>query len=133
MINAVNVVLDTNVLVSALWSANGAPFQIVHAIPDRIIPHYCEAILREYTEVLSRPALRFHEDRVRALLAHFVFFGRSVAPIKSEMPLPDESDRIFYDTAKTSGSILITGNSRHFPAEPFIMAPSVFITKLIMR
>jgi len=47
--------------------------------------------------------------------------------MESNIPMPDESDRIFYDTAKQSGSILITGNTKHFPDEPFIMTPAEFM------
>ena len=43
------------------------------------------------------------------------------------MPMPDETDRIFYDTAKASGAILITGNLKHFPSEPFIMKSAEFL------
>ena len=39
----------------------------------------------------------------------------------------DESDRIFYDTAKESKSILISGNLKHFPNEEFIMLPADFL------
>jgi len=130
MINAVKVVLDTNVLVSALWSADGNPSQIVHMIPDgKIIPHFCEEILHEYKTVLSRPSFHFSPDSVDELLERFVLFGRNVDTKKSDTPLLDESDRVFYDTAKDCGAILITGNTKHYPAESFIMAPAVFLLK----
>ena len=47
--------------------------------------------------------------------------------VEKNIPMPDESDRIFYDTDKQSGSILITGNTKHFPDEPFIMTPAEFM------
>lgn len=34
----------------------------------------------------------------------------------------DEKDRIFYDTARCSGSKLVTGNFRHYPVEENITA-----------
>jgi hypothetical protein len=40
-----------------------------------------------------------------------------------------EDDRIFYDTAKHSGSILVTGNLKHYPKEAFILAPTEFLAK----
>jgi len=40
--------------------------------------------------------------------------------------MPDESDRTFYDTAKTCGAVLVTGNMRHYPSESFIMTPAKF-------
>jgi len=53
--------------------------------------------------------------------------GISFNPFPGNAKLPDESDRIFYDTAKESGSILISGNLKHFPKEPFIMPPVDFL------
>jgi len=44
--------------------------------------------------------------------------------------MTDETDRVFYDTAKASGAILITGNIRHYPAMPFIMTPADFLGTL---
>jgi predicted nucleic acid-binding protein len=41
--------------------------------------------------------------------------------------MKDETDRKFYDTAKSSSATLITGNMKHYPAEPFIMTPADFI------
>ena len=130
MIKAVFVVLDTNVLVSALWSADGNPSQIVHMIPDRkIIPHFCEEILQEYKTVLSRSSFHFHQNRVDELLERFVLYGRNVEARKSDISLPDESDRIFFDTANESGAILITGNIKHYPSESFIFSPADFLSK----
>ena len=48
----------------------------------------------------------------------------------SDVPMLDEDDRVFYDTAKESGAILVTGNTKHFPAESFIMTPSDFLAYL---
>lgn len=42
----------------------------------------------------------------------------------------DEKDRIFYDTAKESSAILVTGNIKHFPKEAFIMSPNDFIQEI---
>jgi putative PIN family toxin of toxin-antitoxin system len=130
MINGVNVVLDTNVLVSALWSADGNPSKIVRMIPENIIvPHFCEKILLEYRAVLSRPSFHFNQRSVDELIELFIFFGRNVDVLKSDIMLPDESDRIFFDTAICGKAILITGNLKHFPAEPFIMSPVDFLLK----
>ena len=45
------VVIDTNVLVSALWSRNGAPARVVSMVlTDRLIPCYDYRILAEYRQ-----------------------------------------------------------------------------------
>ena len=131
MINAIKVVLDTNILVSALWSTKSNPSKIVNMIPNRlIIPHFCDDIFSEYKDVLFRPMFNFNHDDVYKLLELFILFGKTVDVLKSSIALPDESDRVFYDVAKESESILITGNIKHFPYEPFIMTPAIFLQSL---
>ena len=126
-----SVVLDTNVLVSALWSKDGTLAKILHLIPDKkIIPCFCDEILNEYVIVLSRPNFHFIHNQIDALLDNIMKFGKAVVTDKSSIPLLDESDRVFYDTARVSGAILITGNMKHYPVEPFIMRPAEFSRKM---
>ncbi|MCL2603028.1 MAG: putative toxin-antitoxin system toxin component, PIN family [Defluviitaleaceae bacterium] len=125
-------VLDTNILVSALWSHDGNPAKVIHLIPDgKIVPCYCEEILREYNAVLSRPRLSFSQHQIDELINNIRKYGKAVIPKKSAVPFTDESDRFFYDTALAGQAILITGNAKHYPTEPFIMTPVEFLTKLI--
>ena len=42
----------------------------------------------------------------------------------------DETDRIFYDTAVSSGATLITSNKKDYPNEPFILTPAEFLYKI---
>ena len=58
----VYAVIDTNVFVAALLTRNNdsATVKVYEAIADGLItPLYHKDILDEYTEVLSRPKLRF--------------------------------------------------------------------------
>ena len=41
----------------------------------------------------------------------------------------DADDRIFYDAAKDNEAFLITGNTKHYPDEPFILTPAQFLEK----
>jgi len=121
------VVVDTGVVVSALWSVDGNPACVVKLIPNEIVPHINDVILAEYKEVLDRPKFDFSEQKKLAFLSKIEEFGVHFIPTESSVPFLYESDRIFYDTAKESGSILITGNTKHFPNEPFVMTPAEFI------
>ena len=114
------VVLDTNLLVSALWTENGNAAAIIKLIPTLLIPCYNDTITGEYAEVLSRDKFAFSASKREALLSRIKEFGITVSPDKSTIALLDEDDRIFYDTARASGALLITGNIRHYPDEPFI-------------
>ena len=61
------------------------------------------------------------------MLDGIIMVGGVYVPKVSNTPLPDETDRKFYDLAKEVGAILITGNRKHYPDEEFIMTPSEFV------
>jgi len=126
------IVIDTNILISAVLSPQGNPAKILALISDnddmQLI--YCAGILDEYARVLGYPRLKIASEKQARAISLVRVFGELVEPTMSTVPLPDESDRIFYDTAKDSGAMLVTGNIKHFPAEPFIMTPADFIEKL---
>jgi len=129
----IHVVLDTNVLVSALWSKDGTPAKVAHLIPSgEIIPCFCDEILYKYEIVLSRPQFNFSQYQITTLLENIKRRGVSYAVNKSATYMTDESDRIFYDAAKESKAILITGNIKPFPPEPFIMTPAEFMLKIVL-
>ena len=114
MKNFLDVVLDTNILVSALWSFDGNPARIVEMVlAGDITSHYSNEILAEYKKVLFRDRFksRFAEGEINILLDYIVKFGNRVSPAISKEPFfVDESDRIFYDVAKEVGAVLIIGN-----------------------
>ena len=124
----IRVVIDTNVLVSALWSGGGNPANIVKLVSTVITPVFTEDIFLEYVDVLNRPRFKFSTGKTNGLLLGLRKYGEIIEVVeKSLIPMVDETDRIFYDTARTSGAILVTGNRRHFPDESFIMTPSQFL------
>jgi len=128
-----SVVLDTNVIVSAVLRRGRNPDEIVEwAIGKKIKLYYSDAILLEYRKVLLKPKFNFDPHAVSFLLERITHVGHVINPVPSTFALPDESDRIFYDAARASGSLLITGNSKHYPAEPFVIAPADFV-KLMME
>jgi putative PIN family toxin of toxin-antitoxin system len=125
------VVLDTNVLVSALWSEQGNPYQILEKFfRGEIVLHYNDEILDEYNEVLHRDKLGFSEEKVFDLLSEITSNGIYVDAPKSDIPLIDDDDRKNYDVAKACGAILVTGNKKHYPKEPFIFSPVEFLDSL---
>lgn len=114
---------------SALWSENGNVATIIKLLPNIITPCFSYSIFLEYVNVLNRPKFDFSARKKELLLSKIKEYGEVVSADKSDIPMADESDRIFYDTAKASGAILITGNTKHYPAEPFIMNPAVFLER----
>lgn len=127
------LVLDTNVVVSAFINPYGKPSQILKIILSRKAEIIINTvILCEYESVLLRPKFSSKIDpcNIRRFISLVGSIGTSLDPFPSRIKLPDASDRIFYDTAKNSGSVLITGNIRHFPKEAFIMTPADFLNTL---
>jgi len=129
-VSPIKVVLDTNILVSALWSKSSNPAQILSLVlNDFLTPCHNSQIITEYQEVLRRPHLTFHfsQDMVEEIIKKILTDGLSVAVKPSSNSFIDESDRVFYDVAKACNARLITGNSKHFPSEPFIFSLSEFL------
>ena len=88
---------------------------------------YDSRIIYEYEIVLLRPKFRFDEHSIKKLVKTLAAFGVSIVAEHSGIPMPDESDRKFYDAAQSANALLVTGNKKHFPAEPFILTPNEFL------
>ena len=124
------IVLDTNILVSALLVTESFPAQIINLVRNRSVQtRYCDAILAEYQDVLSRQKFNFQAEDVQKIISGIIRSGIPVNASPGTILMPDESDRKFYDTAKSSGAILVTGNTKHYPEEPFILTPATFVQK----
>ncbi|MCL2087995.1 MAG: putative toxin-antitoxin system toxin component, PIN family [Oscillospiraceae bacterium] len=122
------IVVDTNVLISSAISDKGSPAKIMDLVLDGLIKTcYSHQIILEYKEVLSRPKFDFDYKKQQSLIAGIKRSGILIDPDTSTIKIPDESDRVFYDTAYESGSILVTGNIKHYPDKCFIMTPTEYI------
>ena len=126
------VVLDTNILVSALLTPSGNPSTILNSIIDgglRIV--FSADIMVEYRSVLSRERFEFDGNDINDLLLFIEAFGLEVNPDRSQTPLPDESDRPFFDAALEVEAVLITGNLKDFPPSDDIVAPGEFLRQYL--
>ena len=129
-----NVVIDTNVLVSGLISAHGFPAKIVNALKEKQFNiFYNSEILNEYRDVLYRERFGLESKDVDDLLDIISLNGFSVTSDASNTALPDEDDRCFYDTAKNTGAYLVTGNIKHYPVDSTIKTPADFMKLLEAR
>ena len=124
------VVLDTNVVVSAFLVPQGKPAAILQlALQHHFDICYNAAIIAEYEQVLCRDrfAGKIHQPEIMRFFEIFCGIGIRTIGEPSNVHMPDESDRQFYDAAKTADAYLITGNTKHYPDEPFILTPAEFI------
>ena len=128
-----NVVLDTNVLVSGLLTPLGPSGQIVRMVFSGNLTLFLDArILSEYREVLHRPKFCINKDHVENLLEFLIHFGRFVSgsPLTNRLPEPD--DEPFLEVAfAANAKALVTGNSSHYPIlsreDIKLFSPSEFI------
>jgi len=92
-----------------------------------IIPVYNSDILKEYHEVLSRPKFHLTKDIVDTVVESIQNRGIQIETEMLDIALPDPKDRIFFEVVfekrKTEDAYLITGNTKHFPIETFIVTP----------
>ena len=126
------VVIDTNVLVSAMLKWESIPGCIMEMVFEGpIIPVVNECIVKEYREVLSRPKFHFTEDIINDVLDNIERQGIYVDTESIDIELPDSKDRVFYEVVmeerKAEVAYLVTGNMKHFPVKPFIVTPREMI------
>lgn len=128
------VVIDTNVLVSALLSKhnNAATVQILEAVFNGIIiPVFNDEIIDEYTDVLQRPKFKFDNALVQLLISTIKAHGIFTNQLTTNVKLPDPKDLVFYEVVmakREDNAYLVTGNSKHFPHEPFIVTPTELLS-----
>ena len=133
--NKVFAVIDTNVIVSSLFSVDGSSFPalVVGAVLSGIItPLYNDEILDEYRDVLSRPKFPFGKEMTDTIVSAIRDFGLNMVrtPIQ-DVIIQDADDIVFYEVKMSlDDAYLVTGNTRHFPKEPFVVTPAEMIEVL---
>lgn len=110
------VVLDTNILVSALLSPFGPPARVLDMVlsGDRRAA-FDDRLLAEYREALTRPKFSFAPEEVAVVLAYLDADGEPVTARPLPCELPDPDDLPFLEVAAQAEAVLITGNTAHYP------------------
>ena len=111
------IVLDTNVLVSALLNPFGTPARVLdQVLADFVQLAFDDRILAEYSEVLKRPRFGFPANAIQALLDHIQLNGRQIAAAPARLRrFPDSGDLPFAEVALSApADVLATGNVSHF-------------------
>ena len=128
------VVIDTNVLVSALITRNenSPTVQILRFLANgNIVPVYSEDIVKEYNEVLRRAKFKLSESLIINLLKDIMDNGLKITELAEVTEtMPDPNDIVFYAvtlSAQDKDAFLVTGNGKHFPEKPFVVTPSELV------
>ena len=113
------IVIDTNVLISALLSPNGSAAQFMGDVFDeKYEVVITESILEEYDEVMHRDRFQIDEDIIQFVLDWFRDNALFVEVDESDYPkedMPDSDDAVFYVAARCTGALLVTKNIKHYP------------------
>lgn len=122
-------VIDTNILVSALLSPSGSPARVLdHVLNGNVAMCYDSRMMAEYKEVLLRPKFGFDKKAIRQVIDFIVHSGISIVPMPIMEAFEDEDDKMFYEVARSANAYLVTGNAKHFPKEPMVLAPQEFLS-----
>lgn len=129
----VYAVIDTNILVSALWTKDpeSPTIKVIDYIfSGRIVPVIHRKVLREYNRVLHYEKFPFSESDIKNVINAFKKNGIKKRALRSSEKFTDESDRIFYEitlSARKDEAWLITGNAKHFPKKDFVVSAREFL------
>jgi len=110
------VVLDTNVVVSALVFREGRLAWLRAAWSEgRIVPLVCRYTVAELVRVLAYPKFNLDEDEMKGALAHYMEHAEAVDRVKTARRLPvcrDPADRMFLQLAYAArADALVTGDA----------------------
>ena len=128
------IVLDTNVLVSALLSPDGSPARVLAlAVAGRVDLLVDDRILAEYDRVLRRAKFGMEPSDVAEFIHRLERIAEYVAAVPVAPGLPDPDDTKFLECAAAGlADCIVTGNARHFPRkasrEVRVLAPAEFLS-----
>jgi len=113
----IRVVVDTNVIVSALLHSGSLPEAVLNlAFSSNIRWIASEPILAEYEEVLQRPRLAINSAKAADAITKIRACVSLVAPSLRINATSDPDDNIFLECAQAGDAdYIVTGNTRHFP------------------
>ncbi|MBI5488609.1 MAG: putative toxin-antitoxin system toxin component, PIN family [Deltaproteobacteria bacterium] len=114
------VVVDTNVLVSALLKEGSVPERALHALLERAVVLLDARLAGEYFRVLARPKFAaIGSSRRDALLERLRAQGEPLGEVPAYAgALDDPDDRAFVEVALAGkADAIVTGNGRHFPQD----------------
>lgn len=115
------LVIDTNIIVSALLSVNGTAYQVLSDVLDgKYTVFISNEIFEEYSGVLHREKFHFDDEIIEFILDWFLENAIWIEVTKSDINMPDEKDRIFFDVAKCCKARLLTGNVKHYPVDELV-------------
>lgn len=113
-------------MIRTFWyhNSNASTVKVLESLfLQRFIPLYNEDIIIEYEDVLHRRKFKLTEDQIRLVIDCVKQNGIDSERFSYYGNMPDEDDRVFYEVALSEeDSFLVTGNLKHFPKTPKVIA-----------
>ena len=106
------IVLDTNIVVSAVISTDGTPAKVFELLLSKQVVNYTsDEIIEEVVEVMDRPSLGLDKEYKKFILDNFKLLSVKVKPTFDENAVPeDKDDDKFINCALTVKADIISGN-----------------------
>lgn len=127
-----NIVIDTNVLLSALYSNKGASYKLLSIIDsDKFTVNISTTLIYEYEEILKLKS-KLETKYIDSILNYICAIGKKNQIFYLWRPkLKDSDDDFLLELAVRSNSIIVTLNGKDFePASEFnikVMTPKEFL------
>ena len=127
-----NIVIDTNVLLSALYSNKGASYKLLSIIDsDKFVVNISTTLIYEYEEILKKKS-KLEFKYIDSILNYICNIGKKNKIFYLWKPkLKDVDDDFLLELAVKSDSIIVTLNKKDFkPAKQFnlkVMTPKEFL------
>jgi putative PIN family toxin of toxin-antitoxin system len=114
---ALRLVIDTNVLVSAVLKPEGLQRTVFLLATTKPARWYVSGpIMEEYAAVLARPELKIRKSLRLQFIQLIKNHTYSVTPSQLPQLTTDPDDNVFLECADAArADYLVTGNQRHFP------------------
>jgi putative PIN family toxin of toxin-antitoxin system len=129
----IRVVIDTNVLISALLQPQGLPAQVLLMSVAERAARLCVSgeVYAEYEEVIRRPRFKRSESEIADTLRAIREIGIWVKPSHKVRACIDPDDDVFLECAQAARAhYIVTGNVKDFPAkwaDTLIVTPHQFL------
>ena len=127
-----NIVIDTNVLLSAIYSNKGASYKLLSMIDsDKFIVNISTILIYEYAEMLKLKS-KLETKYIDSILNYICSIGKKNKIFYLWRPkLKDLDDDFLLELAVKSNSIIVTLNGKDFkPAKEFnlkVKTPKEFL------
>jgi hypothetical protein len=128
------VVIDTNVVVSALLFGGKPGHLVYHWQEGRIRPYASEAIIAEYLRVLAYPRFELSESHITYLIYHQILPLFEIVQVQSTEPViseDPEDDKFLHCAVAAAARFIVSGDQHLLRLGSFEGIPIVKVSNFL--